>query len=90
VADDTRGVRNWHVYWNWQHILERKTLTGEGCPFSCSHVGKLPEYHADMCPKTKDIIMRLATFRISPTYDEKWADEFTGWINAKFKEVFGC
>ncbi|NLB54751.1 MAG: DegT/DnrJ/EryC1/StrS family aminotransferase [Lentisphaerae bacterium] len=62
----TRGVRDWHVYWNWEHILEQKTATPEGCPFTCPHVEKLPDYSPDMCPRTKDIMLRLATVHFAP------------------------
>ncbi|MCC6581298.1 MAG: DegT/DnrJ/EryC1/StrS family aminotransferase [Phycisphaeraceae bacterium] len=66
AAGDTRGVRDWHVYWNWEHILEQKTATPEGCPFKCPHVVNLPDYRPDMCPRTRDIIRRLAVVGISP------------------------
>ena len=66
AAAATQGARDWHVYWNWEHILERKTLTPEGCPFTCPHVEKLPEYSPDMCPKTKDIMLRLGVIGTSP------------------------
>ncbi len=69
AARDTRGIRDWHVYWNWEHILEQKTATPEGCPFTCPHVAKRPEYSADMCPTTKDIMRRLAALNITPYYD---------------------
>ena len=72
AAGDTRGVRDWHVYWNWEQILEQKTATSEGCPFKCPHIGKLPEYSVDMCPTTKNIMRRLATIGISPAVDAAW------------------
>lgn len=62
----TQGARDWHLYWYWEHILEMKTATAEGCPFKCPHVKKLPEYSPDMCPKTKDIMMRMGLIDIKP------------------------
>ena len=62
----TQGVRDWHLYWYWEHILEQKTATAEGCPFKCPHVKKLPEYSPDMCPQTKDIMMRMGSIGIAP------------------------
>ena len=88
AAAETRGVRNWHVYWNWEHILEQKTVTPEGYPFACPLVEKLPDYHTDMCPQTKDIMMRLATIAIKPDMDLKWAADKAVEINAVFKELF--
>lgn len=61
-----QGARNWHFYWYWEHILEQKTATAEGCPFKCPHVKKLPRYSADMCPRTKDIMMRVGVIAIAP------------------------
>jgi dTDP-4-amino-4,6-dideoxygalactose transaminase len=88
AAGDTRGVRDWHVYWNWEHILERKTATREGCPFTCPHVGKLPAYSGDMCPTTKGIMRRLATLGISPAFDAEWASPFAAKLSADLKKLF--
>lgn len=70
------GARDWHLYWYWEHILELKTVTPEGCPFKCPHVKRLPEYSSDMCPQTKDIMMRTGFLGISPTDTPEWASEF--------------
>ena len=88
AAGDTRGVRDWHVYWNWEHILEQKTITREGCPFKCPHVGKLPAYSPDMCPKTRDIMCRLATLAISPAFDAEWASKYATKLSADLKKLF--
>lgn len=61
-----QGARNWHFYWYWEHILEMKTATAEGCPFRCPHVKKMPRYSPDMCPRTKDIMMRVGMASIAP------------------------
>lgn len=88
LASNAQGVRDWHVYWSWEHILEQKTVTREGCPFTCPHVGKLPAYSPNMCPKTKDIMLRLATTRISPTYDADWASQFAAKLSTDLKKLF--
>ncbi len=89
AAGNTKGVRDWHVYWYWEHILEKKTATAEGCPFLCPHVKKLPKYSPDMCPKTKDIMLRLGTIGISPADTSEWASwfakEFTRKLAAAVK-----
>jgi hypothetical protein len=61
-----QGMRDWHVYWYWEHILEQKTATSEGCPFKCPHVKVAPKYSADMCQKTRDIMMRAGLIGLSP------------------------
>lgn len=85
AAGDTKGVRDWHVYWNWEQILEQKTATAEGCPFKCPHIDKLPDYSADMCPTTKNIMRRLATIAITPAYDAAWASATAAKITLELK-----
>jgi len=74
------GARDWHVYWYWEHVLELKTPTDEGCPFKCPHVKRLPEYGPDMCPNTKDILMRTGFIGISPTDTPEWASYYAGQV----------
>ncbi len=88
AAKDTKGVRDWHVYWNWEQILEQKTATEEGCPFKCQHVSKLPAYSTDMCMKTKNIMLRLATLSISPSCDSAWATATAAKLSAELKKLF--
>ncbi len=84
----TRGARDWHVYWYWEHVLEQKTVTPEGCPFKCPHVKKLPDYSPDMCPRTKDIMLRSAFLGISPTDTPEWASEFAKEFSKKINTLF--
>jgi len=64
IYDQT--VRDWHIYRYWEHILERKTATAEGCPYTCPYYkGKLPAYHPEMCPQTVDILSRVVCVGIS-------------------------
>lgn len=88
AAGDTKGLRDWHVYWNWEHILEQKTATQEGCPFKCPHVGKLPAYSIEMCPKTRDIMRRLAIIEINPGISPTAASEMAGKITKELGTLF--
>ena len=40
----------WHVYSKMNHLLERRTVTGKGCPFDCDRTGpparRVPRRHA--------------------------------------------
>ena len=89
AAAATKGARDWHVYWNWEHVLEQKTITPEGCPFTCPHVAKLPEYSPDMCPKTKDIMLRLGVIGISPGDSREAVSERAKTISAGLKNLKG-
>lgn len=58
--------RDWHIYNYWEHILEQKTATPEGCPFTCPyHEGPLPEYAPDMCPNALDLVVRAVTVSVN-------------------------
>lgn len=51
--------RDWHIYPYWEHVMEQKTATSEGCPFTCPYYkGSLPDYSPDMCPNTLDYLSR--------------------------------
>ncbi len=89
AAEATRGVRDWHVFWNWEHIIEQKTATEEGCPFACPHAGPLPEYSVDMCPGTRDIIMRLAVISIEPGWEKESVEGFAEKLSKDLNSLFG-
>jgi len=75
------GHRDWHVYWYWEHVLEQKSATEEGCPFTCEHVKELPKYSPDMCPRTRDIMLRTGFIGITPADTPEWASAFAGQLN---------
>ena len=71
-ARGTKRARDWHIYAYWEHILSQKTPTPEGCPFTCPYYkGRLPEYSADMCPNTLDLVDRALHISI----DQWWTEE---------------
>jgi len=79
-----KNIRDWHIYRYWEHIIEKKTPTEEGCPYTCPYYkGKLPEYSPDMCPKTLDILSRVITIGIS----ENWNEEEIKEIANKIKKI---
>ncbi len=64
-----QNIRDWHHYDHWEHILEQKTPTPEGCPYSCPYYkGTLPDYSADMCPKTLDYLSRTVRIDIGASW----------------------
>jgi dTDP-4-amino-4,6-dideoxygalactose transaminase len=54
----------WHVYDKWEQILNKKTVTKEGCPFTCPYYGKKVVYKHNMCPKTDNILKRAINISI--------------------------
>ncbi len=78
----SQQVRDWHVYNFWEHILEKKTATDEGCPFTCPYYdGPTPEYSADMCPQTLDYIARSLWIGVSPDYTPEDCRAVAGAVN---------
>lgn len=68
AAMNARGIEvewlkesGWHNYANWKQLLKKKTVTPDGCPFTCPRYGREIEYHAGMCPQTDDILARTVT-----------------------------
>jgi dTDP-4-amino-4,6-dideoxygalactose transaminase len=55
----------WHVYANMEQILERRTITAEGCPFTCPYYkGPEPKYWKGMLPQTDDLLGRAINISI--------------------------
>jgi dTDP-4-amino-4,6-dideoxygalactose transaminase len=55
----------WHVYSNMEQILEKRTVTPEGCPFSCPHYkGPEPKYWKGMLPQTDRLLARAINISI--------------------------
>jgi dTDP-4-amino-4,6-dideoxygalactose transaminase len=102
VADDlgsiTLAASGWHVYSNMEHLLERRTVTGRGCPFDCAcHGGDGTGYRAGMLPLTDALLarsmsigigvfdMNLAPFGLRMRDDAAAAERCA----ARFREVAG-
>ena len=75
-------VRDWHIYSNWEHILERKTVTKEGCPFTCPYYkGALPPYSRDMCPHSLDLLSRSVHIAVSGDWTDAKCAETARAVN---------
>lgn len=54
------GIPDWHIYAHWKHVIEKKTPTAVGCPWTCPyHKGEPVEYSVDMNPKTLEYLSRI-------------------------------
>jgi dTDP-4-amino-4,6-dideoxygalactose transaminase len=55
----------WHVYTNMEQILEKRTITSEGCPFTCPYYqGGEVRYWKGMLPQTDDLLSRAINISI--------------------------
>jgi dTDP-4-amino-4,6-dideoxygalactose transaminase len=55
----------WHTYSKMDHLLQRRTVNGKGCPFDCDEAGHThAEYAAGMLPRTDDLLSRSISIGI--------------------------
>jgi len=55
----------WHVYSNMEQILEKRTITPEGCPYACPlYKGPEPKYWRGMLPQTDALVARAINISI--------------------------
>jgi dTDP-4-amino-4,6-dideoxygalactose transaminase len=55
----------WHVYSNMEQILEKRTITPEGCPFTCPYYeGGEVKYWRGMLPQTDALLARAINISI--------------------------
>ena len=55
----------WHVYSNMEQILEKRTITAEGCPFTCPfYKGGEVKYEKGMLPQTDALLNRAINISI--------------------------
>jgi dTDP-4-amino-4,6-dideoxygalactose transaminase len=65
VGSITLGASGWHVYSRMDHVLQRRTVTGKGCPFDCGHTDHATgEYYPGMLPRTDALLDRSITIGI--------------------------
>lgn len=61
----TLDASGWHVYSNMEHLLERRTVSGKGCPFDCSCFGgQGATYRRGMLPVTDALLARSMSIGI--------------------------
>jgi dTDP-4-amino-4,6-dideoxygalactose transaminase len=59
------AASGWHVYSNMEHLLQKRTVSGKGCPFDCSCFGHgQAEYRAGMLPQTDALLARSMSIGI--------------------------
>jgi len=88
-ARGTKAARDWHIYTYWEHILEQKTATPEGCPFTCGfYEGPLPAYSADMCQRSVDLLDRAVFVWVNQWWTAKDCRNVSAAIN-KVCGVYG-
>jgi 8-amino-3,8-dideoxy-alpha-D-manno-octulosonate transaminase len=52
----------------WSQLREKKTVTGEGCPFKCPLYKGKPDYSLGSMPRTEDLLSRSTMIQITPDW----------------------
>jgi dTDP-4-amino-4,6-dideoxygalactose transaminase len=61
----TLSESGWHVYTHMEHLLNRRTVTDQGCPFNCECYGEgETSYWRGMLPQTDALLGRSMSFAI--------------------------
>ena len=88
ARNETQGVRNWHMAWYWEHIIERKSSNAAGYPFTIPLVKHPVNYTVDSWPRTRQIISHMCTIPwITPFLTEEDLRDRIAKINNGFKTV---
>ena len=88
-ARGTRGSRDWHIYKYWEQILEQKTPTSVGCPYTCPYYeGPLPDYSPDMCAQSAELFDRAVFISVNQWWTESDCAKVAAAIN-KVGAVYG-
>jgi dTDP-4-amino-4,6-dideoxygalactose transaminase len=65
VGSITLSESGWHVYSKMNHVLERRTVNGKGCPFNCDIPGhNHGDYRVGMLPQTDALLGRSISIGI--------------------------
>ena len=65
VGSITLAESGWHVYSNMEHVLEKRTVTGKGCPFDCRcFIEQEVVYRRGMLPRTDALLARSISFGV--------------------------
>jgi len=91
VAKDLRSKviadSGWHVYSNMEHVLEKRTITAEGCPFTCAYYkGGEVKYWKGMLPQTDALLARALNISIG-VYDSGLGSGFGVTVRDDLDEV---
>ncbi len=74
-------VRDWHVYYYWEHILDKKSVAPDRLPWSAVPENELPKYSKDMCPRALDLLSRAILVDINYNYSDSDCAAIAGGIN---------
>lgn len=82
------GIPDWHIYAHWKHVIEKKTATLEGCPWTCPyHKSETVEYSEDMNPNTLNYLSKTVGINIPSQMTVEDSDMIAKAINKVAAEL---
>lgn len=76
------GIPDWHIYSHWKHVINKKTPTDEGCPYTCPyHKGPQVNYDPQMCPNTLEYLGKVVHLDIPAQMSEEDCKMIANAIN---------
>jgi dTDP-4-amino-4,6-dideoxygalactose transaminase len=76
------NIPDWHMFPHFTHIIEKKSASKEGCPWTCPyHKGTPVEYSKDMNPNTIDYLSRSVHLHVMPQMTDEDCDMVADAIN---------
>jgi len=77
----------WHVYSNMEHLLDKRTITAEGCPFTCPYYqGGEVNYTKGMLPQTDSLLRRAVNISVG-VWDKGLGASFGATIKSTDEHV---
>jgi len=76
-----KKVRDWHTYNYWDHIMEKKSVSKDGLPWSGVPEAELPKYSRDMCPRVGELLSRAILIDTDSHLSDQVCLEFAQGIN---------
>jgi 8-amino-3,8-dideoxy-alpha-D-manno-octulosonate transaminase len=84
-----KGARDWHIYAYWQHIMEKKSATPAGFPWTAEqNAASQAQYAPDMCPRTLDLLERAVFIAVNQWWTESDCDRVAAGINKVLNAYF--
>ena len=75
------GVKDWHIYVHWEHILDKKSVARDGLPWTGVPAAELPRYSKDMCPRSTELLSRAIMIDINWQFSAADCDAVARGIN---------
>jgi len=71
---------DWHIYYHWDYILEKRSVSGTGFPWRVGEWESPVQYSKDMCPRTIDVLSRSFNYSLHPDMDDERIGAFAANI----------